>query len=78
MGENPSIIYLQNPKNGDEEKVMTIIEKLKDYMKENNLKQVDIAKMLGVRKQRVNDWVRGVCSPRATYYEKIVELIERN
>lgn len=57
---------------------MTIIEKLKDYMKENNLKQVDIAKMLGVRKQRVNDWVRGVCSPRAIYYEKIVELIERN
>lgn len=78
MDKNPSIIYLQNPKNDDEEKVMTIIEKLKDYMKENNLKQVDIAKMLGVRKQRVNDWVRGVCYPRATYYEKIVELIERN
>ena len=78
MGENPSIIYLQKTKNDDEEKVMTIIEKLKDYMKENNLKQVDIAKMLGVRKQRVNDWVRGACSPRATYYEKIVELIERN
>lgn len=57
---------------------MTIIEKLKDYMKENNLKQVDVAKMLGVRKQRVNDWVRGICSPRADYYEKIVELIERN
>lgn len=57
---------------------MTIIEKLKDYMKENNLKQVDIAKILGVRKQRVNDWVRGVCSPSASYYEKIVELIERN
>lgn len=57
---------------------MNIIDELKKYMIENNLRQVDIAKMLGVRKQRVNDWVRGVCSPRATYYEKIVELIERN
>ena len=57
---------------------MSIIEKLKDYMKKNNLKQVDVAKILGVRKQRVSDWVRGVCSPRAVYYEKIVELIERN
>ena len=78
MDKNPSIIYLQSPKNDDEEKVMTIIEKLKGYMKENNLKQVDIAKILGVRKQRVNDWVRGVCSPSASYYEKIVELVERN
>lgn len=78
MDKNPSIIYLESPKNDDEEKVMTIIEKLKDYMKENNLKQVDIAKMLGVRKQRVNDWVREVCSPSASYYEKIVELIERD
>lgn len=64
--------------NDDEEKIMTIVEKLKGYMKENNLKQVDVAKMLGVRKQRVNDWVRGVCSPRADYYEKIIELLERN
>ena len=78
MVKNASLIYLQSPKNDDEEKLMTIIEKLIDYMKENNLKQVDIAKILGVRKQRVNDWVRGVCSPSASYYEKIVELVERN
>lgn len=34
---------------------MNIIDELKKYMAENNLRQVDIAKMLGVRKQRVND-----------------------
>ena len=54
---------------------MNIIDELKKYMVENNLRQVDIAKMLGVRKQRVSDWMRGVCKPRAVYCEKIWVMI---
>lgn len=54
---------------------MNIIDELKKYMVENNLRQVDIAKMLGVRKQRVNDWMRGICKPRTVYCEKIWVMI---
>ena len=54
---------------------MNIIDELKKYMVENNLRQVDIAKMLGVRKQRVSDWMRGICKPRAVYCEKIWAMV---
>lgn len=57
---------------------MNIIDELKKYMVENNLRQVDIAKMLGVRKQRVSDWMRGICKPRAVYCEKIWVMVSEN
>ena len=44
---------------------------LKTILKENDITQSQLARALGIRRQQVNDWCRGVWNPNKENTEKI-------
>jgi len=49
-------------------------ERLKFLMAERDLKQVDLAKIIGVRQSQVSNWLSGKSLPTLVYFSKICRV----
>ena len=58
------------------ERVQQVISDLKRYGQRYKLKQLEIAKMLGITPQQLNDWFNGRREPIADRVLQILELIK--
>jgi DNA-binding transcriptional regulator YiaG len=51
---------------------------LKRFLEKNGLKQSDFARMLGVTRQSVNNWLITDKKPNIITYKKMLEVIREN
>jgi DNA-binding transcriptional regulator YiaG len=59
------------------ERVRKIMSELKDYADRYSIKQRQIAQMLGIKPQQLNDWLQGRREPTAERMLEILELLKR-
>lgn len=48
------------------------------YCSEQHISQAELGRRLGLKRQTISDWVRGISYPRLEHFEKLVEMIENN
>jgi DNA-binding XRE family transcriptional regulator len=61
-----------------EKEIDDLINELKTWAGEKDISQSDIARMLGVTRQRVNDWFIGKAKPNLEAWLKIKEFLRKN
>lgn len=52
----------------------TLGQRIKDLRTENNLSQMQLAKLIGVSQKAIDYWERSVNEPKASYIVKLVKL----
>lgn len=55
---------------------MEFKENLKNELKYQNMTQTQLAKKLGYKTYRVNDWIRGKCQPSIEDIIKICKILD--
>lgn len=56
-------------------KRIIILEKIKDYRRQNGLTQEEFGKSLGVSAQAISKWEREECYPDITFLPELAELL---
>ena|ERR1700730_3774637 len=59
------------------ERVRKLINELKEYSRRHEIKQIELASMLGIKPQQLNDWFNGRREPTAERVLHIMELLKR-
>ena len=54
------------------------MKKIKEYRLQLNLRQIDIAKELGISKVAVSKWEKGTMNPRVEHLPKLAKILKCN
>lgn len=52
------------------------IDEIPPAIQASGLTQAEIAKRLGIKRQSVNNWCRGIAVPSLRQYEKLLKILE--
>ena len=58
-----------------DDEIEALLAELKAWLSEKGLTQADLARMLGVSRQRLNQWMRGDAKPNLQAWLKIKQFL---